>query len=115
MLEDFNGEWCDAVFPLRRAIDHLPTLNRDARTIETLDESVDRFDALASGLSEAGFDEVAADARQMADALHDLADALDALGDASPEEALTDLMRDQGNAIGHMPIDELAAALGNCS
>jgi hypothetical protein len=68
-----------------------------------------------SGLSDAGFDEVAADARQMADALNDLADALDALGDASPEEAFTDLMRDQGNAIGRMPIDELAAALGNCS
>jgi hypothetical protein len=43
---------------------------------------VDRFDALASGLSEAGFDEVAADARQMADALNDLGDALDALADA---------------------------------
>jgi hypothetical protein len=47
--------------------------------------------------------------------LNDLADALDALGDTSPEEALTDLMRDQGNAIGRTPIDELAAALGNCS
>jgi hypothetical protein len=114
-LEDFNGEWCVAVFPLRRAIDDLPTLNRDARTIEALDDSVERFDALASGLSEAGFDEVAADARQMADALSDLGDALDALGDASPEEALTDLIRDQGNAIGRMPLDELAGALGNCS
>jgi hypothetical protein len=115
-LEDFNVEWCDAVFPLRRAIEDLPTLNRDARTIETLDDSVERFDALASGLSEAGFDEAAADARQMADALNDLADTLDALGDVSPEEALTgDFMRDQGKAIGRMPIDELAGALGNCS
>ena len=104
------------MFPLRRAIEDLPTLNRDARTIETLDESVERFDALASGLSEAGFDEVAADARQMADALNDLADTLDALGDASPEEALTgDFIRDQGNAVARMPIDELTAALGNCS
>jgi len=77
---------------------------------------VERFDALASGLSEAGFDEVAADARQMADALIDLADTLDALSDASPEEALTgDFIRDQGNAVARMPIDELAAALGNCS
>jgi len=95
-LEDFNGEWCDAVFPLRRAIDDLPTLKRDARTIETLDESVDRFDALASGLSEAGFDEVAADARQMADALNDLGDALDALADASFVEAGTDLSVTRG-------------------
>ena len=114
-LEDFNGEWCDAVFPLQRALDDLPTLTRDARTIRILDDSVDRFDALASGLSQAGFDEVAADARQMADALNDLGDALDALADASFVEAGTDLMRDQGNAIGRMPIDELADALGNCS
>jgi len=113
-LEDFNGEWCDAVFPLQRAIDDLPTLTRDASTIGILDDSVDRFDALASGLSEAGFEEVAADARQMADALNDLGDALDALDDASFAEA-TDLMRDQGKSIGRMPIDELADALGNCS
>ena len=114
-LEDFNGEWCNAVFPLRRAIDDLPTLTRNARTIRILDDSVERFDALASGLSEAGFDEVAVDARQMADSLHDLGDALNALADASFAEAATDLMRDQGKAVDRMPIDELADALGNCS
>ena len=65
-----------------------------------LDVSVDRFDALASGRSQAGFDEVAADARQMADGLNDLGDALDALADASFVEAGTDLRRDQGKAIG---------------
>jgi len=115
-LEDFNGEWCDAVFPLQRAIDDLPTLTPDARTIQILDDSVERFDALASGLSEAGFDEVAADARQMADAINDLDDAIAALEDLSVEEALTsDSIRDQGNAASRMPLDELAAALGNCS
>jgi hypothetical protein len=114
-LEDFNGEWCDAVFPLRRALDDLPTLTSDARAIQTLDDSVERFDALASGLSEAGFDEVAADARQMADALNDLGDALGLLVDYPVLEGLTELMRAQGKAIGRMPIDELADALGNCS
>jgi hypothetical protein len=114
-LEDFNGEWCDAVFPLRRALDDFPTLTPDARTIESIDDSVERFDALASGLSEVGFDEVAADARQMADALNDLGDALADLEDLSVEEALTsDSIRDQGNAVGRMPIDELADSLGDC-
>ena len=114
-LEDFNGEWCGAVFPLRRAIDNLPTLNRDDRTVQTLDDSVERFDALASGLSEAGFDEAAADARQMADALNDLADALDLLVDYPVLETKTELMRAHGKAIGRMPINELADAHGNCS
>lgn len=114
-LEDFNGEWCDAVFPLRRILDDLPTLNPDARTIESIDDSVERFDALASGLSKAGFDEVAASARQMADALNDLGDAIAALEDLSVEEALTsDSIRDQGNAVSRMPTDELTAALGSC-
>jgi hypothetical protein len=59
---------------------------------------------------------VAADARQMADAIDDVAGALVALEDLSVEEALTDdSVRDQGNAVGRMPIDELADALGNCS
>jgi hypothetical protein len=76
---------------------------------------LERFDALASGLSEAGFDEAAADARQMADALNDLADALDLLVDYPVLETKTELMRAQGKAIGRMPINELADALGNCS
>ena len=52
----------------------------------------------------------------MADSINDLGDAIADLEDLSVEEALTsDSIRDQGNAAGRMPIDELAAALGNCS
>ena len=38
-----------------------------------------------------------------------------ALEDFNVEWCDADFMHDQGKAIGRMPIDELAGALGNCS
>jgi hypothetical protein len=113
-LSDFNGQWCDAVLPLARQFDDLPTLNPSPRFLETVSDAVDRFDALASDLSQAGFSEEAAQVTQVADALDEL---LDAVEDVTPAD-ITESLQAQNRALSHLnrgkPLDALRVSLGRC-